>query len=191
MSIEGIISAIIEREGEFVDHPDDKGGPTKFGITLNTLSTFRARKVTVDEVKALSRSEAFNILYEMYVKEPKFDLIVDESPKIAAELVDAGVLSGVHRPAGWLQISLNCLNNRGKDYPDIEEDGKIGPATIGALRALLAKRGLNGELVLLRMLESLQGAFFIIVAQKNIRNESFIFGWFLNRISSQYDLEVE
>ncbi len=33
LNIEELIDALIEREGGYVNHPDDKGGPTCFGIT--------------------------------------------------------------------------------------------------------------------------------------------------------------
>jgi lysozyme family protein len=33
VNVEGLIDALIDREGGFVDHPADKGGPTCFGIT--------------------------------------------------------------------------------------------------------------------------------------------------------------
>jgi hypothetical protein len=33
LDVDRLVDALIEREGGFVDHPDDKGGPTCFGIT--------------------------------------------------------------------------------------------------------------------------------------------------------------
>jgi lysozyme family protein len=32
-NIDGLIEDLIAREGGFVDHPADKGGPTRWGIT--------------------------------------------------------------------------------------------------------------------------------------------------------------
>ena len=29
----GLVEALIEREGGYVNHPADKGGPTRYGIT--------------------------------------------------------------------------------------------------------------------------------------------------------------
>ena len=33
MDIDSLIDGLIDREGGYVDHPADKGGPTCFGIT--------------------------------------------------------------------------------------------------------------------------------------------------------------
>ena len=33
LSVDGMIDALIDREGGYVNHPADKGGPTCFGIT--------------------------------------------------------------------------------------------------------------------------------------------------------------
>lgn len=66
---------------------------------------------------------------------------------------------------------------------DIAIDGKIGPATIGALKAFLAKRGKDGETVLMRALNSLQGARYLELTEKREKNETFTFGWMLNRVA--------
>lgn len=36
MTKDEIFAAILSREGGYVDHPDDRGGPTHWGITLTT-----------------------------------------------------------------------------------------------------------------------------------------------------------
>ena len=33
VDVVGLVDGVIDREGGFVDHPADKGGPTCFGIT--------------------------------------------------------------------------------------------------------------------------------------------------------------
>jgi len=41
MDAANVIYDLIEREGGFSNHPADKGGPTKYGITQQTLSEWR------------------------------------------------------------------------------------------------------------------------------------------------------
>ena len=38
-----IIDGLIVAEGGYVDHPADRGGPTKYGITRKTLAAWRKR----------------------------------------------------------------------------------------------------------------------------------------------------
>ena len=42
VSVEHIIKEIIRREGGYVNHPNDRGGPTKYGVHRNTLKIPKA-----------------------------------------------------------------------------------------------------------------------------------------------------
>ena len=55
---EACLPLLLAHEGGFVEHPDDPGGATKFGITGRTLARFRGAKVTREAVMALTRDEA-------------------------------------------------------------------------------------------------------------------------------------
>lgn len=178
MNIQQIINGVIDREAGYVDHPSDKGGPTNWGITE---AVARAAGYT-GLMRDLPRNYAEAIYLRDYVTGPGFDKIVVLSADIAAELVDTGVNVGPGLPGPWLQRCLNLLNGQGKYYADIAVDGTIGPATVLALRAYLVKRGEPGRVVLLRMLNSLQGARYIEITEKREKNEDFIFGWFANRV---------
>ena len=48
--VDDLISDIIRREGGYVNHPDDRGGPTNYGITQATLSEWRRQPVTEFQV---------------------------------------------------------------------------------------------------------------------------------------------
>jgi lysozyme family protein len=85
--------------------------------------------------------------------------------------------------ATFLQRALTALNRNGKDYPDLTPDGRIGPATLGALDTFLATRGTTGgETVLLRALEALQGERYLRLAERRPANEAFLYGWLANRV---------
>jgi len=183
-AVEKIINDIIVREGGFVNHPSDKGGPTKYGITQATLSAYRGVQVSVGEVRNLTRFEAYDIYYRRYVVDPGFFDVLTINEDIAAELIDAAVLSGEKRPIEWLQTALNKFNRGGRLYADIAVDGSLGPVTLRALRAYLAARGAMGPLVMVRALDSLQGAFFVQISKAREANQDFIFGWFSHRIGN-------
>ena len=54
MTVEQLIEDVIAREGGYVAHPADTGGPTKFGVTRATLSRWRGHHVTAAAVQALA-----------------------------------------------------------------------------------------------------------------------------------------
>ena len=86
--------------------------------------------------------------------------------------------------ATFLQRALTALNRRGKDYPDLTPDGKIGVMTLAALQGYMRIRGKSGETVLLRALEALQGERYLSLAERRPANESFLYGWLANRIGT-------
>ncbi|MBI1196752.1 MAG: hypothetical protein GC203_02710 [Phenylobacterium sp.] len=133
------------REGgaAFTNRPADRGGPTKFGITAETLGKWRrlGRDATADEVRDFTEAEADRIYRAEYYSKPGFDRVAAISPRVAEEYIDTGVNMGPERPSRWLQEALNLENQQGTWWADITEDGDIGPATIRALQALFQRRG--------------------------------------------------
>lgn len=178
-----IVDGILEREGAaYTDHPDDSGGPTKYGITRPTLSKFLGYPASNKDVESLTEQMARAVYLDLYINQPGFWRVNQLSAAIFEELVDSGVNCGPPRAIEWLQRSLNALNRRGRDYPDIQVDLVCGPITASALGIFLAKRGDDGETVLLRALNCLQGAYYIGLAERRPKDEAFLFGWLLNRI---------
>ncbi len=177
-SIDDLIEMLLRREGGFVDHPDDRGGPTNFGITE---ATARAAGYA-GAMRDLPRSLAADIYRKRYWRDTGFDRVNALMPRIAAELFDTGVNMGPAVATGFLQRALNALNRRERDWPDIPQSRVIDTATLAALKGLAATRGKAGETVLLRALEALQGARYIELAEARPANESFVFGWLAGRI---------
>jgi len=173
-----IFNAILGKEGGFVNHPDDKGGPTNWGITQ---AVARAHGYNGD-MRNLTRQQALDILTADYWTGPRFDLVSEVSPDIAAELCDTGVNMGPSVQAKWFQRWLNVFNIQGALYPDLIADGFIGPRTISALKSYLARRGKEGELVMLRSLNCSQGQRYLELAEQRPANESFVYGWIKERV---------
>jgi lysozyme family protein len=177
-----LIDSLIEREGRYVDHPADKGGPTCFGITE---AVARAHGYG-GAMRLLPRAEAESIYRRLYWLRPRFDQVAKRSPRVAAELFDTGANMGPAVAATFLQRALTALNRNGKDYPDLVPDGRIGDATLTALDAFLASRAKgSSETVLLRALEALQGERYLRLAERRPANEAFLYGWLANRIGEQ------
>lgn len=178
MSIRKIIEGIIEREGGFVDNPDDRGGATCYGITE---AVARANGYH-GAMRHFPRPLAVKIYENQYYKGPGFDLLAPISESITEEIVDTGVNMGTTVAGQFLQRALNALNRKGADYPDLVVDGKVGPATAGALKAFLDLRGKEGEVVMLTALNCLQGARYVELAERREQNETFLFGWLRHRV---------
>lgn len=179
-SIETLIDEVIDREGDYVNHPADRGGPTRWGITE---AVARAQGYTGD-MRQLPRSKAADIYRQIYWLAPHFDQIARRAPQIAAELFDTGVNMGTATAIGFLQRALNALNRSARDFPDITVDRAIGPTTLHALDGLLRARGPRAETVLLRAIEALQGERYIALAERRPSQEAFLYGWLANRIGS-------
>lgn len=119
--IEEIITDVMEAEGwdKYTDHPNDRGGPTKWGITLKAWGEWRGHDITADDVKEITEPQAREFYEKLYVIGPKFSLL----PNILVPMVvDCGVNHGVSRASKWIQRAV-----------EVTEDGEIGPKTLKAV----------------------------------------------------------
>jgi lysozyme family protein len=179
LNVDRLIDALIEREGGYVDHPADKGGPTCFGITE---AVARANGFA-GSMRRLPREEAAAIYRRLYWFRPGYDQIASRSAAISGELFDTGVNMGPAVATTFLQRALTALNRNAHYYPDLVPDGRIGAQTLAALDAFLKVRGrASGETVLLRALEALQGERYLRLAERRPANEAFLYGWLANRV---------
>lgn len=173
------VAEIIGIEGDYSEDPADSGGKTRFGITEAVARrhgyTGPMRELPATTAKAIYRADYWDAL--------SLDTVAMLSRRTAWELFDTGVNMGIAQAGEFLQMSLNAFNRQATDYHDIEVDGEIGPATIDALIAFLKRRGKDGETVLLRALNALQGAAYIELAERRDKDERFVFGWFLQRVA--------
>lgn len=177
-AIDALVGAVIAREGGYVDHPDDRGGPTRYGITAAV-----ARANGYDgPMQSLPRALAVAIYRKRYWEEPGLGPVQALAPALAAELFDTGVNMGPGVAASFLQRALNALNRRQHDYADVAPTRRIDAATIAALTAFLNRRGQGGERVLVKAVEALQGARYIELAESRPANESFVHGWLAHRL---------
>jgi len=178
MDVAALIDGVIEREGGYVDHPADRGGPTNWGITQ---AVARANGYMGD-MRALPRAVAVDIYRRLYWERPRLAQIADRWPRLAAELFDAGVNMGPPTAIGFVQRALNALNRGARDFPDLTVDGRLGPATLAALDAFRRLRGAAAEGVLVKAVTALRGERYIALAEARPANEAFAYGWLANRM---------
>lgn len=100
------LSHTLKIEGEeFVNHPVDRGGATKFGITKATLSSYRGVEVSDKDVFDLTLEEAAKIYELRYWNTMRLDRV--RSKDVALILFDQGVNAGPTTAVKLLQKVLN------------------------------------------------------------------------------------
>jgi len=178
MSIDDIIDAVIKAEQGYVNDPADRGGETNYGITV---AVARANGYT-GNMRDMPLALARRIYLQRYVNEPKFDRVIAIDGRIGAELVDTGVNMGPHRSAEFLQRWLNAFNDTGSRYQELFVDGRLGEISLAALTAYIKWRGKEGIDVMLRALNSIQGARYLEIVEGNKSQRRFAYGWIRNRV---------
>jgi lysozyme family protein len=152
------IDDVIRREGrEFTNDPNDRGGPTKFGITKRDLEAWLGRPVSVDEVKNLDEATARTIFETKYYKRPGFDKIPWKP--LAEQLADWGIHSGPTLAIMNLQEILG-----------VERDGVLGPKTLKALSEADSVR-VNISVAKRRLM------MFTRIVRKDPTQLKFLSGW--------------
>ena len=134
---EAQIMKILEREGGFIDHPADRGGPTKFGITQDTLGLWRGKPVSVQDVAEMQAPEAIAIYLARYVDPIKR---LEFMPEVFALVLDISVMSGPSTAVRLLQTTVNKLKEAANTSNPIAVDGIVGPETVMAVVKLAPSR---------------------------------------------------
>ena len=181
MNVDEMIAGIVQREGDYVNHPDDPGGATRWGFTERSARAAGYQGHMRDFPLAM----AVELYKREYVAKPGFLEICELDPYVGEEVVDSGVNAGTKRAGLWFQQALNVLNRRGMDYADIAEDGIVGPGTMRAFKGLRKRRGeLKARQLMLKALNGLQFMHYYNLADKSQKFESFMVGWLDHRIGS-------
>ncbi len=141
-----------KRKCGYVDHPDDPGGETKFGIAAN-------HNKDVD-IASLDLSTARNIYYEKYWLKSQCDKL----PLLLQPLhFDAVVNHGSRRATKFLQELAGCT-----------VDGSFGPNTLKAVQAIEYEIDSSLELIEIRR------QFYHRLVKSKPKLGTFINGW-MNR----------
>ena len=128
-NVDALIDELIEREGGYVNHPADKGGPTCFGITEPVARALGY----AGAMQNLPRHEAAAIYRRLYWLRPRFDQVARRSERIAAELFDTGVNMGPAVATTFLQRALT--RSIACEGPIDDAGRPRGPLTLHALDA--------------------------------------------------------
>lgn len=179
MAFDKIIDGVLAVEKGYVDHPNDRGGPTNFGITQGVA---RDNGYTGD-MRSMPVSFARQVYLQRYITAPRFDKVAEIDLIIGEELIDTGVNMGPARAAEFFQRLLNAFNADQRLGSDLFVDGRIGPQSLDMFRRFLAWRGRPGSVAMFRALNSLQGSRYLDITEGNKSQRAFFFGWISNRVA--------
>lgn len=126
-SVQEIAAEIVAREGGFVNDPDDPGGATNHGVTLNTLRRLGIdvngdSRIDTADVRQLSQAQATEIYVEHYFNRTGLGALPQA---VQASVFDMYVNAG----ANAVKILQRLCTDMG--FP-CDPDGAIGPQTIRA-----------------------------------------------------------
>lgn len=161
-------------EGGYVNHPNDPGGATNYGISLRFLE---ARGLDIDgdgkvdekDVRALTARTAAMIYREHFWDQPGLDRL---PVLVAVAVYDAGVNMGVPRAVKHLQ---ECRNALGGEY--LAVDGKLGLRTVARVEALCVD--VTAQLAFCAKLLGRRRTFYHSITANNPKLAAFLKGWLL------------
>ncbi len=126
------LRVILHHEGGYVNHPRDPGGITNLGVTKATWDDWTGRNNTAADMRALTPAKVEPLYKARYWDVNRCD---DLPAGVALCVFDFGVNAGPARAARYLQKEVG-----------VAADGKIGPATIAAVKSFVTNTG-GAELV--------------------------------------------
>jgi lysozyme family protein len=159
---------VLRLEGGYVNHPLDKGGPTKYGVILSVWQQYGYDKdedgdIDAEDIKLLTEVDAKQITRQIFWDYFQADKIINQS--VAEFIVDWGYNSGRKTAAKKLQQVLN-----------IDVDGIVGANTLRAINNG-DQRELFNDLKVSRL------AFIESIVERKPDQMVFYKGW-KNRINS-------
>lgn len=120
-NFDAALKLVLKHEGGWSDHPSDPGGATMKGVTLANFRRFVKPDATKADLRRITDAQIAVVYRRHY-----WDAVLGaELPSgVDYAVFDFAVNSGPSRAAKYLQRIVGAV-----------QDGKIGPATLKAVRA--------------------------------------------------------
>lgn len=166
-NIDDIISTTIDRyEGGFVNHRNDRGGPTNMGITQRVYEAYKGYSVSVSEIRNMPRRDAVAIYKNQYFNNPGIGRLPQE---VHHKVFDMTVNHGPKRAIILLQRALVRLGWR-----STSRDGIIGPQTISNTQEAL---NTFGQSRVVNTIVEIRNEFFDAIIRNDRSQRVFERGW--------------
>lgn len=158
--LDAALAWLLEEEGGWSDHPNDRGGKTMWGITQATYDAWRKKKKRpLQSVAKITKEEARELYESEYWKASSCDRL---PWPISYITFDAAVNSGPSRAVKWTQAGLG-----------VQPDGKVGPNTLSAAQKAVDEG--NAQKLLSVVDARLQ--FLVSLVRKDTSQLVFLLGW--------------
>jgi lysozyme family protein len=182
MSFDDELKNLLEREGFYSNRISDRGGETIFGISRRRWPGWEGWKIVDDHrimkmLDSLKTSSSFIAdVRSFYLNNFWIPCGAEVAPaQVGTLLWDAAVQHGVESSVIFLQQSLNVLNDLGKRWKDLVEDGDFGPETQKALQ----KGWKSYKLDLIWTMFVVRCAFYLSLTRRDVTQEANWRGWMI------------
>ena len=152
---------LLRLEGGFVNHPDDRGGITNCGITIQTYREYCGQDKTIKDLQNMSYGTWEKIMKDGYWDKCKADMI--ENQQLAEIIVDWCVNSGLSAIRKVQEI-VGC-----------KPDGIVGAITLSLINTA------DPESLFDRIWKA-RLQFYINIVKRNPSQKVFMNGW-MNRLN--------
>jgi lysozyme family protein len=170
-----IIGAVVALEGGYVDHPNDPGGATRYGITERVAR----QNGYPGPMSGLPTLTAIDIYDRQYIRAPGFLPLVEIDPAVAEEVIDTGVNMGPARPTRFFRQAVNeVCNTRLPITP------RMDAVTVKAWADCRANLGPRSCVRMLDSLDRQQRAEYDRLVRVNPKLRVFHRGWINHRIGN-------
>lgn len=162
---EQVINNTINIEGGFSNHPNDKGGATKYGITLALYQKLVNKNATAQDLMGISSNEARQFYKEYFF----YKYTIQDLPESIWDIVfDMTVNHGPTNAFSIVQLAVNYLGQKTSitGVNDAEMQGAIAKLDTRAVRASIIAQRVS---------------FFDDIITHKPTQKVFAIGWFRNR----------
>lgn len=181
---------LLKTEGGFVDDPVDRGGTTKYGISLRFLVSEGAIDLDEDgrkdfdldsdgdidgfDIRKLTRGDAKFLYHHCFWKR----IDADSLPRPVGEMMfDQAVNAGIGSARRLLQLAINrCLERAASAPPKLKVDGIVGKRSHDAMNWVL-RWGALGMPALVDAFRVEVRLRYRAIAERNPSQKRFLKGW--------------
>ena len=162
------IKKVLKHEGGYIDHKNDPGGATKYGISLRFIRQSNTEldldgdgDIDADDIKEMTEDKAKEIYKDKFWNPYNYDIITD--PDVATKIFDITVNAGPRQSHKLVQRACNTR------HKDLDVDGLLGTQSLRAINQI--GKDLLPEIC------KVQADFYKSLVEKKPELKVFLKGW--------------